>query len=99
MIIITVVIIIINTQILNSPSFGEAVKNTMNYNQRLRNFRTAWHVPSTAALWILLGMRSFKIQKFNQNLMLGLRRLIIFLQDYWYYCLAFRLPLLFNFVC
>jgi hypothetical protein len=58
--VVVIIIIVINTQILNTRSFGEAVKNAINYYRRMRNFRTVWHVPSSAVFWILLEIPSFK---------------------------------------
>jgi len=39
-IIIIVVIVIINSRVKNTRGVGEAAKNAMHYNRRLRNFRT-----------------------------------------------------------
>ena len=60
-IIIIIIVVSITTRMKNTRSVGEPDKNAMNYNRRLRNFRTVWHVPSAAGFWILLEMRSFKI--------------------------------------
>jgi hypothetical protein len=98
-VIVIIIIISINIWMKNTPSVCKDDKNAMNYNRRLRNFRTVWHVPSTAGFWILLEMRLFKIWKIYQTLLQGLRRHIICWQDYWYYCHLFRVPLLFSLVC
>ena len=60
-IIIIVVIVIIKTRMKNTRNVCEAAKNAMHYNRRLRNFRTVWHVPSTAAFWILLEVLLVKV--------------------------------------
>jgi len=63
-IVVIIIIVIINTRMKNTRSAGEAAKHAMHYKRRLRNFRTVWRVPSTAAFWILLELLFLRFRRF-----------------------------------